>query len=50
VLLDEHARGRRDHSPRLWSLFMLESWFRMFVDCEPAHATAIHAAAVGDAA
>jgi asparagine synthase (glutamine-hydrolysing) len=28
VLLDEHARGRRDHSTQLWTLFMLERWFR----------------------
>jgi asparagine synthase (glutamine-hydrolysing) len=32
VLLDEHERGRRDHSMRLWSLFMLELWQRQFLD------------------
>src|SRR3989440_11743021 len=32
VLLDEHERGRRDHSAELWSLFMLELWHRTFVD------------------
>ena len=32
LLLDEHGRGRRDHSPRLWALFMLELWHRTFVD------------------
>jgi asparagine synthase (glutamine-hydrolysing) len=32
VLLDEHERGRRDHSYALWSLFMLELWHRTFVD------------------
>ena len=32
VLLDEHERGRRDHSMRLWSLFMLELWQRQFMD------------------
>jgi asparagine synthase (glutamine-hydrolysing) len=32
LLLDEHERGRRDHSPQLWSLFMLELWHRIFAD------------------
>ena len=32
VLLDEHERGRRDHSMGLWSLFMLELWHRQFMD------------------
>ena len=27
-LLGEHDRGRRDHSHQLWSLLMLELWFR----------------------
>jgi asparagine synthase (glutamine-hydrolysing) len=31
-LLDEHERGRRDHSARLWALFMLELWNRAFID------------------
>lgn len=35
VLLDEHERGRRDHSMGLWSLVMLELWHRQFLD-EPA--------------
>jgi asparagine synthase (glutamine-hydrolysing) len=29
LLLDEHERGRRDHSTQLWSLFMLELWHRV---------------------
>jgi len=32
VLLNEHERGRRDHSMGLWALFMLELWHRQFVD------------------
>ncbi|MFN2454909.1 MAG: asparagine synthase (glutamine-hydrolyzing) [Pyrinomonadaceae bacterium] len=32
VLLDEHGRGRRDHSAQLWALFMLELWHRAFAD------------------
>jgi asparagine synthase (glutamine-hydrolysing) len=28
LLLDEHERGRRDHSTQLWALFMLELWHR----------------------
>ena len=35
VLLDEHERGRRDHSWSLWSLFMLELWHRTFIDSVP---------------
>ncbi len=32
LLLDEHERGRRDHSMALWSLLMLELWHRRYVD------------------
>ncbi len=32
VLLDEHAKNRRDHSHALWILWMLELWHRQFVD------------------
>jgi asparagine synthase (glutamine-hydrolysing) len=31
-LLSEHERGRRDHSGALWTLLMLELWYRTFVD------------------
>ena len=32
VLLDEHERGRRDHSMAVWALFMFELWHREFMD------------------
>ena len=35
ILLDEHERGRRDHSMGLWSLLMLELWHRRFLDGGP---------------
>jgi len=35
VLLAEHERGRRDHSPALWALFILELWHRAYVDEAP---------------
>jgi asparagine synthase (glutamine-hydrolysing) len=34
VLLAEHERGRRDHSPALWALFILELWHRAYADRE----------------
>jgi asparagine synthase (glutamine-hydrolysing) len=37
-LIDEHARGRRDHSTSLWALFMFELWHRTFLDRPPAAA------------
>ena len=35
-LWDEHRVGDRDHSHRLWSLLMLEFWFREFIDGDAA--------------
>ncbi|MGH9880855.1 MAG: asparagine synthase (glutamine-hydrolyzing) [Pyrinomonadaceae bacterium] len=35
VLLDEHERGRRDHSMAVWALFMFELWHREFMDNRP---------------
>jgi len=40
VLLDEHERGRRDHSMSLWALLMLELWHRQFFDC-PRHSSVL---------
>src|SRR4029077_17479840 len=31
-LCHQHRDGRQDHRHRLWSLVMLELWFRQFVD------------------
>jgi len=31
-LLDEHFRGRRDHSVRLWRFLMFELWHRNFLE------------------
>ena len=33
---EEHRTGRRDHAHRLWSLLMLEFWFREFIDGDAA--------------
>ena len=35
LLLDEHERGRRDHSTQLWTLFMLELWHRSVYEYTP---------------
>lgn len=47
-LWDEHRSGRRDHSHRLWSLLMLEFWFREYIDGdvseEPAEYAVLRAA------
>ena len=30
-LLEEHSRGRRDHSAQIWMLLMFELWHRNFL-------------------
>jgi asparagine synthase (glutamine-hydrolysing) len=40
ALWREHRGGRRDHRHRLWSLLMLELWFRRFVDAAATPAKA----------
>lgn len=44
-LVDEHQQGRFDHSYRLWSLLVLEMWFREWVDGHPPHEMSAGAAA-----
>jgi asparagine synthase (glutamine-hydrolysing) len=48
-LLDEHFQGRRDHSARIWRLFMFELWHRNFLESFQSrgfgqldHAGAVH--------
>jgi len=31
-MLAVHAAGRRDNSLRIWSLMMVEIWFRLYMD------------------
>jgi asparagine synthase (glutamine-hydrolysing) len=43
LLLDEHHKGRRDHSFPLWSLLILELWHRQYIDDSPRRARASEA-------
>lgn len=36
TLVDEHVQGKRDHAYRLWTLLMLELWFRKHLDARVA--------------
>ncbi|HEY2962920.1 MAG TPA: asparagine synthase (glutamine-hydrolyzing) [Pyrinomonadaceae bacterium] len=35
LILDEHQKGRRDHSQPLWSLLIFELWHRRYIDQSP---------------
>ena len=35
LILDEHHKGRRDHSFALWGLLILELWHRQYIDHYP---------------
>jgi len=35
LIVDEHHKGRRDHSFPLWSLLILELWHRQYIDRSP---------------
>jgi asparagine synthase (glutamine-hydrolysing) len=50
VLLNEHERGRRDHSAQLWSLFMLELWHRRFIDSNGSYSSLTPAVGVREQA
>jgi asparagine synthase (glutamine-hydrolysing) len=45
ALWREHREGRQDHRHRLWSLVMLELWFRQFVDGSAQKPGSVEAAA-----
>jgi asparagine synthase (glutamine-hydrolysing) len=47
-ILDEHFRGRRDHSPRIWRLLMLELWHRNFLEPLAARETQAVTSGVGE--
>jgi asparagine synthase (glutamine-hydrolysing) len=49
LLLDEHGRGRRDHSTQLWALFMLELWWRTFEQRMGTGDSRAHGAALASA-
>jgi hypothetical protein len=49
-LWQEHRDGTRDHRHRLWSLVMLELWFREFADGTGSGRSARRPAAAGVAA
>jgi asparagine synthase (glutamine-hydrolysing) len=42
-LLDEHTRGRRDQSVRLWALVMLELWCRRVLDAPASQKERLYA-------
>lgn len=31
-MVEEHTRGQKDYAPHLWTLLMLELWFKRFID------------------
>ena len=40
LILNEHHKGRRDHSQSLWSLLILELWHRRYLDPSPRNSEA----------
>jgi len=39
-MFDDHQRGAGDYAHQLWTLLMLELWFREFIDHAPAETLA----------
>ena len=46
LILDEHQKGRRDHSQPLWSLWIFELWQRRYLDQSPCRAEARESSAL----
>jgi asparagine synthase (glutamine-hydrolysing) len=42
AIVDEHLARRADRTPHIWSLLMLELWFRTFIDA-PIGSARLHA-------
>ncbi|MGH9701762.1 MAG: asparagine synthetase B family protein, partial [Candidatus Acidiferrales bacterium] len=47
-LLDEHQRGRFDHSSRIWQLLIFELWHRNFLESGSRQAVPFHPSVVVD--
>lgn len=43
TVLEEHVRGRRDHSSKLWRLLALELWHRNFLEVSPGSSGGVKA-------
>jgi asparagine synthase (glutamine-hydrolysing) len=46
ALLEEHFRGRRDHSHKLWRLLALELWHRNFLEAFPSRTSGLKPPAI----
>jgi asparagine synthase (glutamine-hydrolysing) len=46
TLLEEHFRGRRNHSSKLWRLLAFELWHRNFLEASPSHVSGLSAPAL----
>jgi asparagine synthase (glutamine-hydrolysing) len=46
TLLDEHFRGRREHSGKLWRLLAFELWHRNFLEASSSHTAGLRPPAI----